>query len=454
MDFAQMGKLMQLAQKIDVARVSELADKVDLPAIFEAVSRMDDSQLQQMTRMLQQQTAPAENRENPPIDSDFFDLFSHLDAREQAVRDRVRDFMEREVRPVANEYWLKDETPRHLIEKVKELALIEEIYRDDGSRREGASVAEGVLTMEMARVDPSIATLFGVHSGLALGSIFIGASEEQKAEWFPKLMRLEQVGAFGLTEPEVGSAVAGGLTTTCERAGDEWILNGQKKWIGNATFADFVIIWAREKESGAVRGFIVRTDNPGYRVEKILGKIALRSVENGLISLNDCRVPETDRLQKVSSFREVAAVLRLTRVGVAWIAVGCAMGAYEKALSYAMERQQFGRPIAGFQLIQDLLVRMLGNITAMQAMALRVARMQDEGTMKDEHASLAKMQCARMCRETVAMAREVLGGNGILIENDVARFFSDAEAIYSYEGTNEINTLVVGRAITGISAFI
>jgi len=308
--------------------------------------------------------------------------------------------------------------------------------------------------MELARADCSIATFYGVHTGLAAGSIYLCGSEEQKQRWLPAMMRFEKIGSFGLTEPDVGSATSGGMTTTCRRESDNWILNGQKKWIGNATFADLNVIWARDEASNQVKGFVVGKDAPGFSVKKIKNKIALRVVQNGLITLKNCRVPESDRLQKANSFKDTAKILRMTRTGVAWFAVGCQMGAYEHALRYAQRRLQFGRPIGGFQLVQDLLVRMLGNVTATQTMVLRLSQLQDQGLMADEHASLAKAYCTVKCRESVGYARELLGGNGILLEEHIGRYVADAEAIYSYEGTREMNTLIVGKAITGLSAFV
>ena len=227
------------------------------------------------------------------------------------------------------------------------------------------------------------------------------------------------------------------------------MLNGQKKWIGNATFSDLTIIWARDEADGQVKGFVVEKGTPGFEASKIEHKLALRVVQNALITLTDCRVPEANRLQETKNFKDTADVLRMTRAGVAWQAVGCSMGAYEHALAYAQERQQFGKPIASFQLIQDLLVRMLGNITASLALVQQLSRLQDAGAMADQHASLAKVVCTTMMRETVGHARELMGGNGILVDYHVARFVADAEAIYSYEGTREMNTLIVGRAITG-----
>lgn len=313
---------------------------------------------------------------------------------------------------------------------------------------------EGIIAAEIARVDASVATFFGVQSGLAMGSIYICGSEEQKQEWLPKMQQMQVIGAFGLTEPEVGSGAAGGLTTTCRKTAEGWVLNGQKKWIGNSTFSDITIVWARDLDDGEVKGFIVRKDNPGFSVEKIKDKMALRIVQNGLITLANCIVPESDRLQNANSFKDTGKVLQMTRAGVAWMAVGCARGAYENALDYTRKRKQFGKPIASFQLIQNHLVEMLSNLTAMQTLVFRLSELQDKGELKDEHASLAKVFCSLRTRDIVSKAREVMGGNGILLEYNVARFLADAEAIYSYEGTKEINSLIVGRSITGFSAFV
>jgi glutaryl-CoA dehydrogenase len=385
--------------------------------------------------------------------TDFYGIGQLLnDAGRDAVR-RTREFMTREVEPVINRYWTREEFPHDLAKGIAALGIAGVAYEGYGCPG-GGPLLDGVLAMQLARSDPSMSTFMGVHSGLAMGSIYLCGSEEQKQRWLPEMARMEKIGAFGLTEPEVGSGVAGGLGTTARRDGDEWVLNGQKKWIGNATFADYIIIWARDVSDGQVKGFVVEKGTPGLSTDKMHDKIALRVVQNALITLEGVRVPEGNRLQRAESFRQTAAVLRLTRAGVAWQAVGCAMGAYEHALAYAKEREQFGRPIAGFQLVQDLLVRMLGNITASATMCARLAQLQIEGEARDEHSALAKAFCTVRMRETVGYARELLGGNGILLDYQVGRFVADAEAIYSYEGTREINTLVVGRAITGLSAFV
>ena len=389
----------------------------------------------------------------PQAEGDFYQIISTISEEDQALVRRVRAFLESEVTPIINHYWTREEFPHQLIPGLAALGIVGTSYHGYGCPGK-SSLLDGILMMELAAGDSSIATFRGVHSGLAMGSIYLCGSEEQKQQWLPPMARLEKIGAFGLTEPEVGSGTSGGLTTTARREGDSWILNGQKKWIGNATFSDVTVIWARDLADNQVKGFLVEKGTPGFKPEKLKDKIALRVVQNALITLEECRVPETSRLQNANSFRDTAAVLRMTRAGVAWEAVGCARGAYELALRYAQEREQFGRPIGRFQLVQDLLVRMLGNITASQCLVTRLSQMQDTGIMKDEHASLAKAFCTVKMRETVGYARELLAGNGILLDHHVGRFVADAEAIYSYEGTREMNTLIVGKAITGFSAFV
>jgi glutaryl-CoA dehydrogenase len=391
--------------------------------------------------------------EQPAADGDFYQIAELLDEADRQLLGQVRAFMEERVAPIVNHYWTRATFPFDILPGFRALGIAGTPYHGYGCPGR-SGLLDGFISMELARVDPSIATFYGVHSGLAMGSIYLCGSEEQKRRWLPPMARLEAIGAFGLTEPEVGSGAAGGLTTTARREGDTWVLNGQKQWIGNATFADLTVIWARGLADNQVKGFVVEKGTPGFSAEKMENKIALRIVQNALITLEECRVPEANRLQQANSFRDAARVLKMTRAGVAWLAVGCARGAYEHALAYAQRREQFGRPIGSFQLVQDLLVRMLGNITASQCMVVRLSQLQDAGGLKDEHASLAKAFCTVKMRETVGYARELLGGNGILLEENVGRFVADAEAIYSYEGTREINTLIVGRAITGFSAFV
>ncbi|WFU82433.1 acyl-CoA dehydrogenase family protein [Bradyrhizobium sp. CIAT3101] len=391
----------------------------------------------------------------PTPNSDFYHLANTLNADERAVLHKVRTFMESKVQPIINKYWVEDAFPFELLPAFKELNLAGVGIEGHGCAG-GNQLLVGLVAMEMARVDSSFATFFGVHSGLAMGSIAIAGTEEQKQKWLPPMARMEKIGCFGLTEPLVGSGAGGGLTTTAKREGDTWVLNGQKRWIGNAPWCDISIIWARDVDDNQVKGFIVENKTtPGFTVEKMENKIALKVVQNGQITMKDCRIPEANHLGAgTQSFRDTARVLRGTRYLVGWETTGCQMGAYENALKYAQERLQFGKPIGSFQIIQDLLAKMLGNITACQCMVARTARLADEGKLTDQQSALAKAFTTSKTRETVTWARELLGGNGILVDYNVARFFADAEALYSYEGTYQMQHLIVGKEITGFSAFI
>ncbi len=359
---------------------------------------------------------------------DLYAWFDTLTPAEDARRRTLRAVLERDIAPIADAHWEAGTFYRDALAGFHATDPLAHWF-EDGADASGRTMADGLLSLELARVDPSLASYFGVHGGLCFGSIALLGSDAQRAEWLPALRAFTRIGCFGLTEPEVGSGVARGLTTTCRRDGAAWVLDGEKKWIGNATFADVVVVWARDIADDSVKGFLVRTTAPGYAARLMHGKIAQRALASGWITLTACRVPESDRLPGARSFADTARVLGTARIGVAFQAVGCAMG------------------------VQSMLVRMAGNVTAMLGMALRAARLQDAGRATDAHTSLAKQFCAARCRETVQLARELMGGNGVLLEHGAARLFCDAEAIYSYEGTNEITTLVVGRALTGIGAF-
>lgn len=388
-----------------------------------------------------------------PLASDFYGFESQLTEVEREALAGLRAWLETEVKPHVDGLWDREEFPHHLLPAFHTQPVFG-MQWEETKPFENSAIYRGWAALELARIDASISTYVGVQNGLALGSVAVAGSPEQRAEWLPKLASGEVIGSFALTEPLSGSDSAQGLTTTAERVGDEWVISGEKRWIGNSTFGDIVIVWAKDVADGQVKGFIVPTSTPGYSVEKIERKTALRIVQNGHITLDKVRVPESLRLQNANSFRDTAAVLRLTRAEVAWAAVGVSIGAYEAALAYAKERIQFGKPIAAHQLIQDLLAKMMGNITASIALCTRVSQMLDEGTQGDEHSALAKAFTTSRMRETVAWAREVIGGNGIVLDYGVARFFADAEALYSYEGTREMNTLIVGRALTGKAAFV
>ncbi len=394
-------------------------------------------------------------RDEPPelMSADLFGYEAMLTPEEWQVVQRTRDFLREHVAPVAQDCWARAEFPFQIIEPLAQVGIIGQAYGWDGTPMH-SQLLTGFVGLEIARVDPSIATFIGVHSGLAMGTIVLCGSPEQQQRWLPAMQRMELIGAFGLTEPDGGSDVAGGMRTTARRTADGWLLNGAKRWIGNATFADLTVIWARDIDDNAVKGFVIEKDTPGFVATKIENKASLRTVQNADIVLTDCLVPEANRLQGANSFKDTARVLRTTRGGVTWSAVGCQIGAYDAAVEYAKERVQFGKPIGHFQLVQDMLAKMLGNITASLGMAVRVSQLQQDGIFRDEQAALAKWYSTTRLRETAAWAREIMGGNGILLDRDAVRFFADAEALYSYEGTAQINALIVGRAITGKSAFI
>ena len=390
---------------------------------------------------------------NITTDPDFFGFAQLLGDSERAELASIRDYLQREIAPLANEAWDRAEFPFEAIEKFAKLGLAGYQYPEYGDGVQRSALFPGFLSLELNRVDPSLAVFSGVHTGLAMGSIHGGGDQEQRDRWLPGMVAVEQIGAFALTEPEGGSDVAGGMRTTARREGDEWVLNGAKRWIGNGTFADLVVVWARDEADGQVKGFVVGGDAPGFTATKIEGKIALRSVQNADIVLDGVRVPESDRLQRINSFRDTAKVLARTRGGVAWQALGVAVRAYELAREYAVNREQFGKPIGGFQLIQDLLVKMLGNVTAMFGMVVRLNQLTEQGTAGAEQAALAKAFTTTRMREVVGWARELFGGNGIVLDYEIAKFFADAEAVYSFEGSREMNTLIVGKSITGLSAF-
>jgi glutaryl-CoA dehydrogenase len=372
-----------------------------------------------------------------------------LTDEERRVRDLLHEFCEREVTPVINDYWERAEFPFELVPKIAGLGLAGGVIQGHGCPGMSATAA-GLVSMEWARADGSIGTFFGVHSNLAMQSIDMLGSEEQKDRWLEAMARIEMIGAFGLTEPEHGSDAVM-LETSARRDGGDWVLDGRKRWIGNGSIADLVIIWAR-REDGEVGGFVVEKGTPGFDARVMTGKTALRAVWQADITLDGVRVPDANRLPGCESFRDVARVLTVTRYTVAWRALGVALAAFEYALAYANEREQFGNTLATYQLVQDKLSRMAAEITAMQLLCLRLSALQEEGRLTPAMASLAKMNHAAKARAVVADARDILGGNGILLENHVARHHADMEAVFTFEGTDSIQSLIVGRALTGVSA--
>ena len=385
---------------------------------------------------------------------DFYNVFeSNLNDEQRELQMRLRDWVQNRVLPTINPYWEKAEFPAELFYEMKDLGIIGGMIDEYGAS--GLDyLSMGITAYELAKGDGSIGTAYGVHSGLCMGSVYYLGSQEQKDRWMPGLVSMEKVGAFALTEPYVGSNAAG-IRTTATLDGDHYVLNGQKRWIGNASHSNVLVVWARDDE-GKIGAFIVEdaAQQEGFTVEDIWGKVGKRGVQNGQITMENVRIPVENRLEKVRSFKDAAMVLFSGRYGVAWEAAGCAAGAFEHALNYAINREQFGKPIAGFQLIQEKLVEMASEVTAMQTMCMELTRNAERGTLTESMSSMAKFHNARKARRVTQLARETLGGNGILIENHIARLWTDAEIIYTYEGTNEINMLIVGRELTGINAFV
>lgn len=384
------------------------------------------------------------------LGTDYFGLRDELTGAEQEYLDRTREFVDTEVLPVINGYWERAEFPWALVKKMGALGIV-----GDGIVGYGcppmSSVAAGLINMELNRGDGSLGTFQAVQAGLAMRSIWMLGSEEQKQRWLPEMATLDKLGAFALTEPEHGSdAVA--LETAATRDGEGYRLNGEKRWIGNGTIADVIVVWARDTLDGKVKGFLVEKDAPGYVASLIEGKGSVRAVWQADITLTDVFVPDANVLPGALSFKDAARVLASTRIAVAWGALGHAVAAYEAALSYTRRRRQFGKPLVSFQMVQDQLVKMLAEVTAMQLYCLRVSRLEEQGKLTDTIAALAKMNNTLKARQVIAEARDLLGGNGILLDYHVIRHMTDIESIYTYEGTEHIQTLIVGRDITGVSA--
>ncbi|HZO70891.1 MAG TPA: acyl-CoA dehydrogenase family protein [Ktedonobacteraceae bacterium] len=381
---------------------------------------------------------------------DYYSIEDLLTEEEKSVRERVRRFCDQEVIPRAAEYWDRAEVPFELLKKLATLNIVGGTIKGYGCP--GLSpVAVGLAIAELTRGDGSLNTTIGVHSGLAMAAIAHFGSPEQKEQWLPGMARLEKIGAFALTEPEHGSD-AFSFETSVSRDGDSWVINGAKKWIGNASFADVVVVWARHK-TGQVGAFLVEKGTPGFTAQVITGKGSQRASWQTHITLENVRVPISHRLANVSSFNDFTSVALGGRCEVAWTALGHAIACYEHALAYTKKRVQFGKPIAHFQLVQQKLARMLAEITCLQLLCLRASQLLAAKKLTLGTAALAKMQAAYKARQIAADARDLLGANGILLEYHVIKHQADLETIFTGEGTDHIQSLIIGREITGIQAF-
>lgn len=389
-----------------------------------------------------------------PLDIDFAGAFADVTEDERAYQLAVRAFVQDEVLPIIDGYWERAEVPFELVKRMAELDFLRDGV-DVPGRPKVSLMAEGLAAMEMSRGDASVSTICGVQGGLALRSIIMLGSPEQVERWAEPMARGEILGAFALTEPTHGSdSVA--LETTAVRATrdgvDGYVINGEKKWIGFGSCGDITVVWARG-EDGQVHGFVVPQDAPGYAATTIEGKASLRAIWQAHIVMTDVFVPAENALPGARSFKDTGRVLQATRLGVAWSAVGQAVACYEAAVAYSKQRVQFGRPLAASQMVQERLTRMLSTLTQMQLLVARMTRLDEAGVLTGPQASLAKYTCTRGAREIAATARDMLGGNGILLQNRVARHFADIEALHTYEGTESVQALIVGRDITGMSAF-
>jgi glutaryl-CoA dehydrogenase len=386
------------------------------------------------------------------LGTDFFSVRDQFTDEQWSRFITVRRFVDEEVVPVAGSYWERAEICWPLVRRLPELGIVGEEITGHGCA--GMSpMACGLVTMELHRGDGSLGVVLGVHAGLAMQSIAMCGSDEQKQRWLPGMAAMTKLGAFALTEPDHGSDSVALETSATPDGNGGWVLTGRKRWIGLGTVADLIVVWARNTEDGQVNGFVVEKGSPGYQASVIEGKVSLRAVWQADITLEDVRVPAENRLPGARSFRDTSRVLATTRATCAWAALGHATSAYDTALRYAQQRRQFGQPLASFQIIQQRLVSMLADLTAMQLYCLQIGRLAEAGRLSPTVAGLAKMHNTRKARAIAAEARDMLGGNGILLDYQVMRHMVDLEAIHTFEGTETMQTLIVGRDITGVGAF-
>ncbi|UUT36225.1 acyl-CoA dehydrogenase family protein [Microbacterium elymi] len=381
---------------------------------------------------------------------DLLGFADDLTAAEKAKLAELRAYLDENVRPVLVERWERGDNLADFRRPLAALDLLDapELLDDEGMLR---PLYRGFVTLELCRLDLAMSITYGGQVGMFRTLVHAGGKPEQIAAWDTGILDFSFTGCFALSEPDHGSDVAGGMATTARRTADGWVIDGAKRWIGNATISDNLVIVAREADGDRVLAFVVPADSPGVRRTVIAHKGAARLVHNADILLEGVLVPEERRLPRIEGFRDINRAFRRLRADIAWSSAGMQLGAYVAALHYAQHREQFGRPIAGFQLIQDKLVQIVGNIAQTLALAVRTTT---HPIADDVSASLVKRVAADRLRESVALARETMGGNGILLTGDAMRFFGDAEAMYTFEGTREINTLIVGRALTGHSAFV
>ena len=384
---------------------------------------------------------------------DYVELEADLDQEERMVRDTAREFVEERIAPDIGEWYEDGTLPPELMPEMGELGFFAPNL--DGYGLPNLSeTAYGLLMQELEAGDSGVRSAASVQGALVMYPIYAYGSEEQKEEWLPDLGTGEAVGCFGLTEPEHGSNPAG-METYAERDADGYVLNGSKTWITNSPISDVAVVWARDRsaEDDPVRGFLVETDRDGVTTNKIDEKLSMRASITGDIGLSDVRIPEENVLPGVEGMKGPLSCLTQARYGIAWGAVGAARDCFETARQYALDRDQFGGPIGRFQLQQRKLAEMATQITTAQLLAFRLAELKERGDLRHQHVSMAKRNNVRMAREQSKVAREMLGGNGITSDYSPMRHMANMETVYTYEGTHDIHTLVLGQDITGIAAY-
>jgi glutaryl-CoA dehydrogenase len=387
----------------------------------------------------------------PEVD-DFLNIDAHLSEEEKGVREKVRSFVRERIKPNIEGWYDEAVFPREIVPEFADLGLLG--MHLSGYECAGKSAVEyGLACMELEAGDSGLRTFVSVQGSLAMSAIHKFGSEEQKLEWLPRMARGEAIGCFGLTEPTAGSDPAS-MKTFARREGSDWVLNGEKRWIGLATIADVAVVWARtDEEKTPVRGFLVPTDSTGFSAKDITPKLSMRASVQCDVTLEDVRLPERSMLPEAMGLGGPFACLNEARYGIIWGAMGAARDCYESALAYAKEREQFGRPIASFQLVQQKLANMLIEIGKGTLLALHIGRMKDAGTLRPEHVSFGKLNNVREAIEIAREARTVFGGNGVTLEYPPMRHMSNLESVRTYEGTDEVHTLILGGAITGVPAF-
>ena len=382
---------------------------------------------------------------------DFYNITDLLTEEELLIQQTAYEFVQTEFMPVINDHFENSTFPMELVPKLGELGFMGSALPESSGGAGVSNVAYGLILHELERGDSGLRSFASVQGALVMYPIHAYGSDEQKAKWLPELGAGTKIGSFGLTEPNFGSN-PGGMATRCKRDGDGWVINGNKMWITNGSLADVSVVWARD-EDGLVRGFLLEKGMEGFTTSDIHGKLSLRASITSELSMANVRVPDSARLPNIEGLKGPLGCLTQARYGIAWGMVGCAIDCYNTALDYAKERKQFSKPIGGYQLIQAKLVEMVTRITEAQLLVYRLGRLKDEGKMTFQQVSMAKRNNCVMARDVARVSREILGANGITEDYSPMRHMANIESVYTYEGTHEMHTLILGQDVTGLAAY-